>query len=76
MQGFLDFINSRRQGQSRASVESRESGTGAMSWPLARIPEEESRKGQKPPGPRPAAAGAGLTEGRTPCRLETLKPYK
>lgn len=61
---------SRMQGRDEQGI-----GYRAMSWPLARIPEE-SRKVQRPPGPRPAAAGAGLTEGRTPCRLETLKPYK
>lgn len=53
------------RGKSRASVENRESGTGGVSWLLARIPEEERRKVQKPPGPRPAVAGTGLTEG---CR--------
>lgn len=65
MPSFLDFINTKSRGKSRASVENRESGTGGVSWLLARIPEEERRKVQKPPGPRPAVAGTGLTEG---CR--------
>ena len=51
MPSFLDFINTKSRGKSRASVENRESGTGDVSWLLARIPEEERRKVEKPPGP-------------------------
>ena len=51
MPSFLDFTNTKSRGKSRASVENRESGTGDVGWLLARIPEEERRKVQMPPGP-------------------------
>lgn len=63
MQSFLDFIKTKKHRKCRVSVESRESGTGGLSWPLARIPMRKRRMVHKPPGPQPAVAGTGLTEG-------------
>ena len=44
MQSFLDFIKTKKHGKCRVSMESRESGTGGLSRPLARIPMRKGRQ--------------------------------
>ena len=44
MQSFLDFIKTKKHGKCRVSVESRQSGTGGLSRPLARIPMRKGRQ--------------------------------